>query len=88
MTHSDSPFGKVLLETLNDHGPLKQKTICVNHAPYMMKTLRKAMIHRSQLETKYRKQPTDINSEHYRKQNNFCSKLYKKTRRNIILVLI
>ena len=38
-------------------------------------------MHRSQLETKYRKQPTDINSERYRKQKNFCSKLYKKERK-------
>ena len=42
----------------------------------MTKTLRKAMMHRSQFETKYRKQPTD--AERYRKQKNFCSKLYKK----------
>ena len=55
------------LETLNDHAPLKQKTICANHAPYITKTLRKAMMHRSQFETKYRKQPKDINSERYRK---------------------
>ena len=67
-THSYSSFEKVFLETLNNHAPLKQKTIRPNHASYMMKTFRKAMIHRSQLETKYRKQPTDINSERYRKQ--------------------
>ena len=80
-THSYSSFEKVFLETLNDHAPLKQKTIRANHALYMMKTLRKAMMHRSQLETKYRKQPTDINSERYRKQKNFCSKLNKKERK-------
>ena len=39
------------------------------------------MMHRSQLETKYRKQPTDINTECYRKQKNFCSKLYKRERK-------
>ena len=77
-THSYSSFEKVFLETLNDHAPLKQKTIRANHAPYMTKTLRKAMMHRSQLETKYRKQPMDINFEHYRKQKNFCSKVYIK----------
>ena len=77
-THSYSSFDKVFLETLNDQALLKQKTIRVNHAPYMAKTLKKAMMQRSQLETKYRKQPTDINSERYRKQNSFCSKLFKK----------
>ena len=47
----------------------------------MKKTLRKAMMHRSLLETKYRKQPTDINPERYRKQKKFCSKLNKKERK-------
>ena len=80
-THSYSSFEKWFSETLNNHALLKQKTICANEAPYMMKTLRKAMMHRTQLETKYGKQPTDINSERYRKQNKFCSKLYKKERK-------
>ena len=75
------PSKRYFLETLNDHAPLKQKTIRANHAAYLTKTLRKAMMNRSQLETKYRKQPTDINSERYRKQKNFCSKLYKKERK-------
>ena len=77
-THSSySSFEKVFLETLKDHAPLKQKTIRANHAPYLTKTLWKAMVHRTQLETKYGKQPTDINSERYRKHKNFCSNLYK-----------
>ena len=80
-THSYSYFEEVFLETLNDHAPLKQKSIRANHVPHMTKTLKKAMRHRSQLETKYRKQPTAINSERYRKQNNFCNKLYKKERK-------
>ena len=79
-THSHSSFEKVFLETLNGYGPLKKKTIRANHAAYMTKILRKAVMHRSKLETKYRKQTTDINSERYRKQNNFCSNLYKKQR--------
>ena len=82
LIHSCSSFEKyVFLETLNDHTSLKQKTIRANHAPYMKKTLRKAMMHRDQLETKYRKQLTYINSERYRKQKNFCSKPYKKERK-------
>ena len=61
---SYSSLEKVFLETPNDHAPLNQKTISANHALYMTtKPFRKAMMHRSQLETKYRKQPTDINSE-------------------------
>ena len=51
-----------------------KNTIRANHAPYMAKTLGKAMMQRRQLETKYRKQLTDINSKRYRKENNFCIK--------------
>ena len=80
-THSYSSFKKVFLETLNDPAPLKQKTIRANHVPYMTKTLRKAMMHGSQLETKYRKQPTDINSERYKKRKKICSKLHRKERK-------
>ena len=40
-THSYSSFEKVFLETLNDHAPLKQKTIRANHALYMEKLLGK-----------------------------------------------
>ena len=87
-THSYSSFEKVFLETLNDHAHLKQKTIHANHAPYMTITPRKAMIHRSQLETKYRKQPRDINSERYRKKRIFAASYIEKSGRNIIQILI
>ena len=37
-------FEEVFLETLNKHAPVKQKTIRGNHAPYMTKGLRKAIM--------------------------------------------
>ena len=40
-------FEEVFLETLNKHAPVKQKTIRGNHAPYMTKGLRKAIMRRS-----------------------------------------
>ena len=68
-------FEEVFLETLNKHAPVKQKTIKDNHAPYMTKGLRKAIMRRSELET-------NIQSlRQYKKQTNFCSKLYKKERK-------
>ena len=41
------------VEVLNKNVPLKQKIVCANHAPYITKALRKAIMRRSNLEGKY-----------------------------------
>ena len=46
-------FQKVFLDTLKKHAPLKQKFVRANHAPYVTKTLRKAIMRRSILHTIY-----------------------------------
>ena len=46
----------------------------------MTKTLRKAIMKRSQLKSKHFKTNTTESLRLYKKQNNFCSKLYKKER--------
>ena len=66
---------------LNKHAPLKKKLIRANLAPYITKTLTKAIIRRSQLETKYLESKTQTDLKLYKKHKNFCSKLYKKERR-------
>ena len=48
-TKFDEPFWKVL----NIHAPLKRKLLRANHAPYISKTLRKAIMRRSYLEKIY-----------------------------------
>ena len=73
-------FENVFLRVLEKHAPLKKKLVRANEAPYVTKTLRKAIIRRSQLENKYRKQRTRENKTLYKKQKNFCSRLYKKER--------
>ena len=75
-------FDKEFLKVLNKHAPLKKKVIRANHVPYMTKDLSKAIMKRSQLENKYIKNPTVENRNMYKKHKNFCSKLYKKERRN------
>ena len=62
--------------------PLKKKFLRANHAPYMTKTLRKAIVRRSQLQTKYFKNKSQNDYLAFKKQRNFCSKLYKKERKN------
>ena len=65
---------------LNKHAPLRKKFLRANHAPYITKTL-KAIMRRSQLETKYLKTKTQTDLKLYKKHKNFCSKLYKRERR-------
>ena len=66
---------------LNKHALLRKKFLRANHAPYITKTLRKAIMRRSQLETKYLKTKTRTDLKLYKKHKNFCSKLYKSERR-------
>ena len=61
-------FEEVFLEKLNKHAPVKQKTIRDNHAPYMTKGLRKAIIRRSELETKYHRHRDVQSLRQYKKQ--------------------
>ena len=47
----------------------------------MTKVLRKAIMKRSELATKYHKTKSIEDYNNYKKQRNFCSKLYKKERK-------
>ena len=74
-------FEKTILLASNKYAPIKVKTLGASHIPYMIKTLRKAIMKRTELETKYLKNKTGINLKAYKKQRNFCRKLYKKKRK-------
>ena len=75
-----SDFENIFLRTLELHAPFKKKVLRANHAEYMKKQLRKAIIRRSALENKFRKYKTEEHNKAYRKQKNYCSRLYKKER--------
>ena len=74
-------FEQIFLEVLNTHAPIKRKLLRANHVPYMTKALRKSILKTSELESKYVKNKTNENLKSYKKQRNFCSKLYKKERK-------
>ena len=74
-------FNNTFLKLLDKHAPLKKRIIRANEVPYMTKALRKAIMRRSQLETKYHKHKTDEYKLLYKKQKNYVSRLYKKERR-------
>ena len=44
--------------------------------------MRRAIMKRSELATKYRRAPTDENLRAWKKHKNYCSNLYKKERKN------
>ena len=75
-------FEEIFINVLNKHAPMKKKFFRANHTPYMTKTLRKAIMRRSQLQTKYFKNKSQNDYLAFKKQRNFCSKLYKKERKN------
>ena len=74
---SFSEFNKTFTELLDKHAPLKKRILRANEVPYMTKALRKAIMRRSQLETKYHKHKTDEFKLLYKKQKNYVSRLYK-----------
>ena len=60
---------------------MKMKSVRANQAPYMTKALRKAIMIRSSLKNILHKNFTPNNSMAYKKQRNYCSRLYKKERK-------
>ena len=52
-----------------------------NHVSYMTKALRKAIMERSEIESKYEKNKTNEKLKSYKKQMNFCCKLYNTERK-------
>ena len=66
---------------LSAHAPIKKKVVRANHMPYMTKQLRKAIMRRSALENKYYKSKCLEDKEIFRKQRNYCNRLYQKERR-------
>ena len=61
---------------------MKEKYIKLNQAPFMNKSVRKAIMVRTQLLNKFRKENSFINELAYKRQRNFCTTLIKKTKRN------
>ena len=60
-------FERNFMNVLEQHAPMKKKLVRANHAPYVTKTLRKAIMKRSNLETVYRKKKTEKALESYKK---------------------
>ena len=58
----------MFLRILSKHAPIKSKLLRANHASYISKTLRTAIMKRSYLENLYYKKRTDHSLKNYKKQ--------------------
>ena len=67
MVDNYSSFENVFIDVLNRHAPIKKKVIRANHAPYVTKALRKAIMKRCQLENIYFKKRTQESLKKYKK---------------------
>ena len=72
----------MFLRILNQHASLKSKLLRANHASHISKPFRKAIMKRSYLENLYFKRRTDHSFRNYKRLKNYCSRLYKKERKN------
>ena len=78
---SYNSFESSYLKILEKHAPIRRKTLRGNQVPYMTKQLRKAIMKRTELCSKYSKCNTLETLHAFKKQRNYCSRLYKKERR-------
>lgn len=74
-------FEQVFLETLHEYASLKKKFRTENHVPQMKKSSCKAIMQRTEIESKYLKNRTIENKTKCKKQNNYCKRLYKQERK-------
>ena len=67
---------------LESHTPMKEKYIKRNQASFMNKSVQKAIMVRTRLLNKFRKENSFLNELAYKRKHNFCAKLIKKRKRN------
>ena len=77
-----SRFRIVFLNLVNIQAPLKNKIFRGSNSPFMTKTLRKRIMIRSRLETRFHKSRSDENWLLYKTQRNLCTKLLRKTKKD------
>ena len=74
-------FDNISLEVLDKHVLRKNKILRANHSSYVSKTLREAIMKISFLEKLYFKKQNRKFTKNLQKTKNYCSRLYKKERK-------
>lgn len=62
---------------MNEHAPLKRKTVRHAQVPYMNGELRKAINYKNMLRRKFERNKSSVNWQHYRKHRNYVVRLRK-----------
>ena len=68
----------LLKDVLDEHAPVREKTVKTKQCPFMNSRLRKAAFKKAQLFNKFTKWRTPANWERYRKQRNLTSQLKRQ----------
>ena len=74
-----SNFQNIFIQVLNNHAPAMKKIVRFNSSPFMTKTLRKAIMHRSRLKNIYIRKRNGKNCENYKKLLIFSVELKQNT---------
>ena len=74
-------FIKTLLTILDKHAPIKKKYLRANHANFVARQLRKAIMKRSKLRNDFLTDRNDASQSAYRKQRNLCVTLLRKAKK-------
>ena len=77
-----SDFQSTFIRVLHNHATIKKKILRFNNIPFMTKTLRKAIIHRSKFKNIYNKKRANDNWANYEKQRFSCVNLLRKTKKD------
>ena len=67
-------FEEVMVNTINEHAPMKKRKSISQPAPFMNKTLRSAVYKKRMTHNKFLKDKSNKNWEAYRKQRNLVTK--------------
>ena len=70
-------FTNVSKMILEKKAPLKERYVRYNQAKFMSKILQEAIMNRSRLLNRYRKEKTEATRSAYKRQRNFCVKLLR-----------
>ena len=75
-------FQEIIVSLLNVCAPLKNKYLRANHASFVTKELRKAIMLRTRLRNIYLKQGTETTKVAYNQQSNRCVSILKKSKKS------
>ena len=75
-------FTNISKMILEKQAPLKERYVRSNQANFMNKNLQKAIMNRSRLLNRYRKEKNRSNKSVYKSQRTFCVKLIRKIKKD------